>query len=327
MDTSSRKRKRQHVAASVIQIVLIAAAACGVVFGVNAFNRNLPERNSGELPAASESNPAAEESAPATESSPHANVRFEPSSSDADSPAPAQVSPPAPPQASDQPVTAETPLDCCVPASDPVDSSYFDDAIFIGDSISTGIPLYHIADNAAVVAVTGINPDNINYKKCVDIGEEERVTVLEAAATHGARSKVYIMLGDNGIGYEKQSFISSYRLFVDSVKKLYPDAVIYLQSMTPVVEGYVNQFDPTMNNDKIDEYNRAIMELAEQESVYYLDVGSALKNKNGALPDEASPVDGLHFSAEYYQKWFDYLKTHTVSAGEVGESAEQTTTA
>lgn len=209
-------------------------------------------------------------------------------------------------------------LSGAVPASEPVENTYFDDAIFFGDSISTGISLYHIADNTAVVAMTGINPDNINYKEVIDAddGSDRRLTVLDAAKAHGARKKVYIMLGGNGIGYDIKTFITGYRTFLTSVKAQYPDAVIYLQSMTPVVADYVNEFDPTMNNEKIDTYNLEICKLAQEEGVYYLDVASAFKDETGALPKEASPVDGLHFTPEYYAKWFAYLKKHTVEESE-----------
>ena len=37
-----------------------------------------------------------------------------------------------------------------------------------------------------------------------------------------------------------------------------------------------------------------------------------MKDENGMLPDEASPADGMHFGPDYYTKWFEYLKTHTV---------------
>lgn len=204
-------------------------------------------------------------------------------------------------------------FDGAVPESAAVDNRYFDDAIFLGDSISTGIPLYHVADNAAVVAMTGIGPENISTKECIDIGGERRVTVLEAAKAHGERAKVYIMLGGNGLGNSKDAFVAGYRTFLDAVKEQYPKAVIYLQSITPVVEGYVNEIDPTIDNAKIDEYNLEIMALAKQEHVYYLDVAEALKDETGALPAEASPYDGMHFSPEYYARWFAYLKTHTIA--------------
>lgn len=211
----------------------------------------------------------------------------------------------------------QTVFDGAVPKSDPVGQSYFDDAIFIGDSISTGIPLYHLADNAAVVAMTGINTDNINYKEVIDrisvgLEGEGRVTFIEAAKQYVPRSKVYIMLGGNGIGFDKETFIDGYETFLGSVREVFPDAIIYLQSMTPVTADYVNEFDPELNNAKIDDYNLEIMALAKRFGAYYLDVASALKDETGALPKEASPLDGMHFSPEYYNKWFDYLKTHAI---------------
>ena len=36
------------------------------------------------------------------------------------------------------------------------------------------------------------------------------------------------------------------------------------------------------------------------------------QNENGALPADATS-DGLHIGTDYYIKWFDYLKTHTVT--------------
>ena len=65
-------------------------------------------------------------------------------------------------------------------------------------------------------------------------------------------------------------------------------------------------------SSKIDDYNAAILSMTKDKQVYYVNVAEAFKDDTGALPDDASPKDGMHFGAEYYQKWFDYLKTHTV---------------
>ena len=45
-----------------------------------------------------------------------------------------------------------------VPESDWASTSYFDDAVFVGDSITDGIKLYGVMNNATVIAHTGINP-------------------------------------------------------------------------------------------------------------------------------------------------------------------------
>ena len=42
-----------------------------------------------------------------------------------------------------------------------VSDEYFDDAAFVGDSITEGIKLYEIMSNATVIAARGINLDNV----------------------------------------------------------------------------------------------------------------------------------------------------------------------
>lgn len=192
--------------------------------------------------------------------------------------------------------------------------SYFDDAIFFGDSISTGIAPYMeaVLPDVAVVAATGINVHSASTSTQFTVNETP-MTMLEAAnAEFGPRSKVYIMLGSNGLDTEKEAFIEGYSQFVRLVKAQYPGATIYLQSMPPVTGTPAQQESyPSLNNEKITEYNQAIMELAKKEGVYYLDVAVAFLNEDGILPVEASP-DGVHFISEYYYKWFDYLRKHTV---------------
>lgn len=54
-----------------------------------------------------------------------------------------------------------------VPASDWVSSDYFNDAVFVGDSISTGIELYGVMDGTTVLAGTGANLSSIYTSPCL----------------------------------------------------------------------------------------------------------------------------------------------------------------
>ena len=36
------------------------------------------------------------------------------------------------------------------------------------------------------------------------------------------------------------------------------------------------------------------------------------KDEKGCLPEDSNG-DGMHFGGKYYNIWFDYLKTHTVT--------------
>ena len=195
-----------------------------------------------------------------------------------------------------------------VPESDRVLNSYFDDAVFIGDSLTEGIKLYGVMSNAVVLSHTGLGLDNIYTKEVVEQEDGTKISVMDALEKETDVAKIYILMGPNSIGYNKDTFVSKYGAIIDSVKISHPNAIVYIQSMLPVTTNNKYKLD----NNVIDEYNLALVELAEDKDVYYLDVNSHLKGPDGALPAEASPADGMHFNATYYQKWFDYLKTHTV---------------
>ena len=219
-----------------------------------------------------------------------------------------------PPSSQESPSEPEEPqgLMGAVPESPRVRSDYFDDAMFVGDSITTGIELYEVMSNATVVAATGINLDNIMTKNVIEL-EGQELTIPEAM-THYHPKKIYIMLGANGVGgLTAEQTASYYANFVDLVKSQHPGAIIYVQSILPINEAkFAQKYNGAMTNAKIDETNAAILQMAQEKQVYYLNVAEAFKDETGGLPASATP-DGLHFGTESYTKWFDYLKTHTVT--------------
>ena len=194
-----------------------------------------------------------------------------------------------------------------VPESEKVLSGYFKDAVFIGDSITEGIKLYGIMSDATVYSYTGLGLDNIYTKDVIKMSDGSTIPIMDAVRLSSA-NKFYVLIGVNSIAYSKESFIQKYAAVVKSIKEFHPDAIIYVQSITPVAVD--NSYN--LNNKTIKEYNEALLEMAISQNVYYLDIHSALADETGVLPANAT-TDGLHFGPSYYQKWFDYLKTHTVS--------------
>lgn len=215
-------------------------------------------------------------------------------------------------ESSEQQVSSAVAFGQAVPESARVNSDYFDDALFVGDSVTDGIQAYAIMKNTTVIAHTGINPETILTKEVIRTDSGDTITMPEAMAQHPEAKKIYIMLGANGIAWiGKDSFIEHYGEFIDLVKEQHPDAVVYVQSILPVTKTKQDG-DDRYANSKIDDYNTAIRKLTKEKEVYYLDVAEAFKDEEGNLPEEASPVDGMHFGPKYYEKWFEYLKVHTV---------------
>ena len=204
-----------------------------------------------------------------------------------------------------------------VAESERVTAAYFDDALFVGDSITAGIEAYALMKNARVIAFTGINTDTIMTREVIrnESGELESMPVA-IGKCEGVK-KIYVMLGANGIAWiGKESFVKNYEIFLDSIRQAHPDADIYVQSILPVT-AEKEKADDKYANSKIRSYNAALQEMAEENSYYYLNVSDAFADENGCLPEEASPTDGMHFGPKYYEVWFDYLKNHVANPDEV----------
>ena len=199
-----------------------------------------------------------------------------------------------------------------VPESERVTSAYFDDAVFIGDSLTTGIQLYNILPDTTVLASVGININNIFTNEVISNGNGGQQTILDAS-NDTPPAEIYTMLGTNGLkGLGPEETVRYYRQLVQQLKADHPDSIIYVQSLMPINEEiFAANYGYELTNAEIDECNELLMQMAGEEEVYFVNCAEAIKDENGELPAEFT-TDGLHFRGEYYNKWIDYLKEHTV---------------
>lgn len=196
-----------------------------------------------------------------------------------------------------------------VPASDAVEPIFFNDAVFIGDSRTEGLIMNTGLSDAIAYTHKGLMVDTVFTSPVITLNGS-KVSVMDALKTT-AFSKVYIMLGINETGWPYNSiFIEKYSKIIDEIKTINPSASIYVQEILPV-SNQVSSTHRYVKNEKINEFNKLIQEMAEEKQIYYIDTGSAVSDADGTLPEEAA-ADGIHLKKEYCIKWLDYLKTHTV---------------
>ena len=81
----------------------------------------------------------------------------------------------------------------------PVDRSYFDDALFVGDSRTLGMSQYGGLDNATFFADVGLTVFNA-FDVSLNAGNYGSVTLSQLLSS-GNFTKVYLMLGINELGY------------------------------------------------------------------------------------------------------------------------------
>lgn len=197
-----------------------------------------------------------------------------------------------------------------VKESEAVTDEYFDDAVFIGNSQVEGIGIYQSMKNATIYAGKGIMVDTIFTKAIIKQPDGSRLTIMDCLSKNQF-GKVYILLGANELGWPYDSvFIDKYTKVIEQIKVLQPNAVIYVSSLLPISDSKSTR-DPIYNNKNVDRFNKIILQMSSDLNVNYLNSYEAVVDENGCLPEDAGP-DGIHLNSEYYKKWFDYMKTHTV---------------
>lgn len=198
-----------------------------------------------------------------------------------------------------------------VPESPAVETDYFSDAAFVGDSRSEGFYLYGVKKGKNLSS-SGLSVFTFAKKKTFTIGGSS-YTGLEALALK-EYAKVYLGFGVNELGYiNADAFYRTYCETIDAVRACQPRAVIYAQTMAPVNESRVASSGGAghLNNDRVRLYNDLIRKAAAEKHVPLLDIYSALA-VDGSLPADASR-DGIHLTGDYCRKQLEYLTTHTVS--------------
>lgn len=203
-----------------------------------------------------------------------------------------------------------------------VDDSYFDDALFIGDSRTEGFMMYSSLKNIHAYCSKGLSITRIYEEEVVILEDGRTVTVMEALQTE-KYGKIYIMFGVNELGWPyDDKFEEQYSKMIRDIKQLQPDALIYVQNILPISEERSKK-DEIYNNENVYRFNDIIKRVCESQNVIYLDVASSVADENGALPAEAS-TDGIHCNGTYCDIWLEYLRnnTYTVRTVRIGKPAD-----
>ena len=206
------------------------------------------------------------------------------------------------------PITPQTP-EMKFPTSDEIDDD-FSDAVFIGNSRTLGLKMNCGKPLATFLASTGLNVQKIWEAKDMTLSNGDSGTVFDALKEKQYK-RVFLMFGINEIGWPYLPvFQEMYEQVIKEVRKLQPNAVIYVQSVLPVSSKALS-INAVYTTENIDALNSEhIYNAAKNTGTIYLDVNSALRDVTGALPEEAS-TDGIHLVKKYYLVWLDYLAKNT----------------
>lgn len=191
------------------------------------------------------------------------------------------------------------------------DESYFDDAVFIGDSRTVGLYDYAGLDNATFYASTGLTIYKLFDAEIVPVEGSRKKQTVEQALSERQFGKIYLMIGINEMGTGTvESFMKKYDEAVKHLQELQPDAIIYLQAIMKVSAERSAKGD-YIYNEGIEQRNAEIAKLADNQQIFFLDVNPYVCGDDGGLVSEYT-FDGVHLKAAYIEIWKQFLMDHTI---------------
>lgn len=185
---------------------------------------------------------------------------------------------------------------------------YFNDALFIGDSRTVGISEYASIKGASFFATTGMSVYNVQKEK-IAFSNLGTVT-LEELLNAKKYGKIYVMLGVNELGYPRSATVTKYNKLIAWIQSKQPNAIIFIQANLHVTKN-LSEKDKTYNNGNINALNQEFAKLADNKTLFYLDVNSIFDDGEGNL-DETYSGDGSHVYAKYYKTWGEWIATQAI---------------
>lgn len=209
-------------------------------------------------------------------------------------------------EATEAPEPENPPLngaDGMVPAPD----GYFNDALFIGDSRTVGQACYSPIAGATYFATVGLS----TYKLDDAVSEVPGTEGLNFSTVLSMKqySKVYIMLGINELGNDFSYTMQNFRNLIARIQSAQPGAIIYLEANLHVSASR-HYSDAVVNNTRINGFNAELAALADNQSIFYLDVNPVFDDAQGCLMAEYTS-DGTHPYAKHYADWQAFLMQNT----------------
>lgn len=271
-------------------LLLVAAALCVILF--------MPQLLTGNLPA---------EEATA-EASPEPTIESRPEPTPEPTPVPTPEPTPEPPAESTPEPSAE-PTPEPTPDMSPLTTDYFDDAVFIGDSV-TGTLQYYAFKTGELGDALILAKTSYSVRAAVDnvvmLSYRGRDARIERILSHWGAGKVFLMLGMNDltvIGVDKT--MEYWEELLAAIREECPEVRVFIQSCTPV---YDNGKLGELTNELVDEYNVRLKEFAADNDCTYVEIGAHFKNEEGSLAKEYCRDEYVHLSPMCGEIWANLLK-------------------
>lgn len=194
---------------------------------------------------------------------------------------------------------------------DPMDTSFFDDAVFIGDSVSYVLQQWNLKNNnfgkAVFLARSSLGLQNtidgrmkLNYQG-VSYSPEDAVAAVGA-------NKLFIMLGYNDIAlFGLEGTMERWEIFLDRIVEKNPGIQIYIQSCTPI---HTDAEYSKLNNDILDTYNLTLEGFCLERGYHFVNIAPYFKDHRNSLAPIYCSDKSMHITYDGAVVWEYALKAY-----------------
>lgn len=240
---------------------------------------------------------------------PTATVTFAPSAAPTETPTKEPTAAPTP-TATTTPTMEPTPQPITAARLDAGEfDGFFDDALFVGDSMTRVFGNFIQAQRARNGACLGTAQFMGEVSMTVRIASTDdavftyrgKKTSLTAAITKRGVQKVFLMLGGNDIGHRDwDAVLADYGKMIDNIKTACRDVMIIVQGVHPGTKRFCEnrQIDIAHWN----RFNEALAAFCETNGVAFYSFAEELMDEQGYLRDAYASGD-FHFSDEGNAIW------------------------
>lgn len=186
--------------------------------------------------------------------------------------------------------------------------AYLAETLFLGDSNTVRCYNSGLLTLQQYCAKEGMTLQNAMTEKFVPFKKDSKLyTMAEAVAMLKPR-RVVITLGTNDTRMSVPDFISAYSSFVAQLQQSYPYADIIVNTIPPIPQNHASY--PDMSQEKIDDFNMALVELCKQLGLKFLNSAEALKDESGYGKSEYYVDGDIHLKSSGLKALLNYVCTH-----------------
>ena len=192
----------------------------------------------------------------------------------------------------------------------PLPDSWFDNTVFLGDSVSCILQDYceknALLGDALFLPVGSYSVHNAISGQIQIYWRGQQRFAQDILPETGA-SKVFIMLGINDIALEGgvDRTMELWYQYVEEIQEKDPTIQIFIESMLPVLTA--TEF-PGRNNAKIDDYNDRLRALSREKGCIFVELAHYLKDETNGLPMEYTYDLSVHLTFQAAKIWAEQLK-------------------